>query len=189
MCFADTLADCDDASTASKSGRARSLLGGGRHGRATERKRGASCPISASRKKRRSETKGQAAPKPDDQCEDEDSTEEYIGAETELCLVRVDDLGGYYDKAFRSLCQLCCRDLLKAWIAYCHPKKQTDNPYNGGKDAERSMAEYGEKNQGYLSRPDYWPSDEGIRHKEPDHLLKNGLSVYQLVLMLLLTFF
>lgn len=189
MYFADMLADCDDASTASKSGRARSLLGGVRHGRATKRNRGASFPVSASRKKRRSETNCEAAPKPDDQCEDEDSIEEYVGAETELSQVRVDDPGGYYVKALRLLNQLCCRDLLKEWIAYCHPRKQSRYPYNGGKDAEKSMAEYGEKNKGQLSKPDYWPSDEGIRHTEPDHLHKNGSSVYQLVPMLLLIFF
>lgn len=186
MRFADTLADSDDAGTASKSGRPRGLLRRGRHGRATKRKRGASCPFSASRKKRRSEINRQAAPKVDDQCEDEDATEEYIGAETELWQIRVEDLGDYYVKNFRSLNQLCCKDILKAWIRYCHEHKQSDNPYNGGKDAERSMAEYGEKNKGQLSKPDYWPSNKGLRHTEPDHLHKHGLSVYQVAPTLLL---
>lgn len=170
MSLANTFADSDDTGTASKSGQAR-------HGRATKRKRVASCHISASRKKRRPGTGCQAVPKPDDQCEDEDSTEEYIGAETELLQVRVDDLGWFYVKAFRLLNQLCCRDLLKAWIAFCHPQKQSRNPYNGGKKAEMSIAEYGEKNKGQLSKPDYWPSDKGLRHTEPDHLHKNGMFV------------
>lgn len=88
----------------------------------------------------------------------------------------------YYDNALRSISQLVCKGIVKAWIKVCHPKKQTTHPYNGGKTGgERSRAEYGYL--GHYTMPDYWPSDEnwlmgwGCRHREPDHVKKAGQSV------------
>ena len=193
--FADTLADshCQDA--ASESERVRGSPRAGHRGRAVKRTRGFSSPVSASRKKRRSVPNRQAEPKSnyDDEDEDEDEKDALAGAETEWVQIRIDEACNYYDKVFRSLKQLTCKDIVKAWIRHCHPKKQTSHPYNGGKTTwERSVREYGYP--GHFTRPDYWLSDEGwkhdkgIRHTEPDHLNRTGMCSYQLVPLLVLTF-
>ena len=79
--------------------------------------------------------------------------------------------------------------VLKAWLSKCHPQKQARFPYNGGKDQELKRkngdSDYDNLNPGLLTAPDYWPSQTdwlaehgheptGVRHKEPDHLLKPG---------------
>lgn len=201
--FADKVADYDYADIASESGQARGLPGGGsRPGQAAKRKRGSrSSSILALRKKRKATKSRQATPKSGnnskDKDEEADAEDELAGAETDLQQIRIDEAPSYYDKAFRSMKQLCCRDLARAWIRYCHLKKQTTHPYNGGirnPNTARSMAEYGY--EGHFTKPDYWPSDEGwglhtgvgVRHKEPDHLDRAGLATNQHVLLLMLTF-
>ena len=180
MRFADTVADSDYADTASESGQARGLPeGGGLRGHSAKRKRRSrSSSILASRKKRK-----------------EDAKDELAGAGTDLQQIRIDEAADYYFKALRSIKQLACKDIAKAWIRRCHLKKQTTHPYNGGKsDTARSQAEYGYL--GHLTRPDYWPSDEGwglhsglgVRHREPDHLTRAGLATNQRILILMLTF-
>ena len=85
----------------------------------------------------------------------------------------------YYPSAFKMIGQLGCRDIAKAWIRKCHPKKQTSNPYNGKGTKDQSESLHGFK--GALTVPDYWPSQEGwkggrgCRHIEPDHLFRHGL--------------
>ena len=108
--------------------------------------------------------------------------DDYESATTETKNIRVDSLQDWYDFAFRSMSQLALKDIAKAWIKTCVPKKQTHNPYNGGAGAARSMAEYGYK--GHDTLPIWWPSDEGwdhpegargCRHREPDHIRKRGI--------------
>lgn len=88
----------------------------------------------------------------------------------------------YYPEAFRMLGQLGCKDVVKAWIKVCHPKKQTTHPYNGGDQKEESMRLY--SFEGGLTVPDYWPPFDdwehfnGCRHKEPDHIKKPGSSQF-----------
>lgn len=55
---------------------------------------------------------------------------------------------------FGQLQQGMCKTVAKAWIKIIEPKKQTRCPYNKGE----------------AGKPDWWP--EGVRHKEPDHLMK-----------------
>ena len=126
--------------------------------------------------------------------ETSDEEDHVSDAEDELDAVLIDDKAvteqhievdrlkdDYYSVAFRLIGQLGCKDLVKAWIKKCHPKKQTSNPYNGGKSKSRSMALYGFG--GAYKVPDYWPPQEGwdlkdaegCRHKEPDHIKKPGL--------------
>jgi hypothetical protein len=64
----------------------------------------------------------------------------------------------FLETRFRQLQQLCCKIVAKAWIKVIEPKKQTRYPYNRGEE----------------SKPDWWPDD--VRHKEPDHLMKPGMS-------------
>ena len=191
---ADTLVGSYHADTASEGGLSQGFSGAPRHVRAARRKRRNSSSLAfVPHKKRRSARSRIAVRNPDDSSKDEDSIDELEGEDTELLYIRIDEAAGYYIEAFRSINQLAIKDILKAWIRVCHPKKQSKYPYNGGKDGKReeSKAEY--DYDGHYSRPDYWPCDEnwngkkgGVRHREPDHLYKNGLSVYPPAPMLVL---
>lgn len=60
----------------------------------------------------------------------------------------------FLELRFSQLQQGMCKTVSKAWIKIIEPKKQTRCPYNKGEEG----------------KPDWWP--EGVRHKEPDHLMK-----------------
>ncbi len=204
---ADTLADCQQEKSSSKSGKARGLPSASRraHSRPQMKKRKiSSSTILAVRRKRQTDRDRRTAIAsgfdPDSDPED-NIPDELEGFETETQMMRIADVHRlYYPFAFRSMNQLACKDIGKAWIRIGHPRKQTSHPYNGGKkDGEfgsvRSVAVYGYL--GHFTSPDYWPSDEGwqnsssgveaCRHKEPDHVLKPGQFVCGLVLIPALT--
>ena len=135
-----------------------------------------------------SDSESESESEDEDKDEDKDETVLLDGIETEMKWVKVSDLHHeYYTTAFRAINQLCCKDISKAWIRLCHPKKQTTHPYNGGKTGRKSKSEF--RYQGHYTAPDYWPSDEnwdglpvpsGCRHKEPDHVKKPGGSFFEL---------
>jgi hypothetical protein len=75
-----------------------------------------------------------------------------------LIIGNADEVTTFLETRFRQLQQLCCKSVAKVWIKVIEPKKQTRYPYNRGEE----------------SKPDWWPSD--VRHKEPDHLMKPGMS-------------
>lgn len=197
--LADTLTGHNQEVIASAGRQARSLSCANRHGRNPKRKKEGSIsptPAINSRKKPKPGRNKQANSNSghDTESEDEpDEPDELEGAETEMRQIRICDvLHDYYEVAWRCINQLCCKDISKAWIRTCQPRKQTSHPYNGGKSSvERSKAEHGYL--GHYSMPDYWPSDEdwkagwGCRHKEPDHVRKPGQSVCELVPSLVLT--
>ena len=124
----------------------------------------------------------------DDEGEEED---EEIECDTfEKRDVRVCDLGPVMEDIMRNLQQKGLKRILKLWLGKSHPKKQAEFPYNGGREQEKKRKskdpDYEESNPGRLTAPDYWYSQEdcsadknhngtGVRHKEPDHLLKHGL--------------
>ena len=176
---ADTLVDSD---TASESGLSWGFLRG-RHSRTAKRKRDSSSPISFTHKRRRSARSCQDVRNSHTDSESEDSMVESARRGTELRQIRIDEATEYYDKTFRSINQLCCKDILKAWIRFCHPKKQSRYPYNGGKD-KREVSKEDREYNGNLKKPDYWPCDDSrgtvVPHTEPDHLWKSGLSLHQL---------
>ncbi|PWN89583.1 hypothetical protein FA10DRAFT_148300 [Acaromyces ingoldii] len=60
----------------------------------------------------------------------------------------------FLELRFSQLQQGMCKTVAKAWIKIIEPKKQTRCPYNKGEEG----------------KPDWWPA--GVRHKEPDHLMK-----------------
>jgi hypothetical protein len=60
----------------------------------------------------------------------------------------------FLELRFSQLQQGMCKTVAKAWIKIIEPKKQTRCPYNKGEEG----------------KPTWWP--EGVRHKEPDHLMK-----------------
>lgn len=64
----------------------------------------------------------------------------------------------YYIARFAALQQATCKLVVKNWIKVIEPKKQMKFPYNKGEDL----------------KPQWWP--EGVRHREPDHLSKQGMS-------------
>lgn len=76
----------------------------------------------------------------------------------------------YYMQGFKNLQQTACKVIGKAFIKIIEPKKQTNHPYTGGPE----------------KAPSWWPQlppanhkgphPTGTRHKEPDHLLKDGKS-------------
>lgn len=63
-------------------------------------------------------------------------------------------LPSWYSSRFSQLQQSTCKLVLKAWIKVVEPKKQSKHPYNRGEEG----------------KPVWWP--QGVRHKEPDHLMK-----------------
>ena len=66
------------------------------------------------------------------------------------------ELHQWYTTKFDALQQQTCKIVVKAWIKVMEPKKQTRFPYNKGE----------------TGKPPWWP--QGVRHKEPDHLMKPG---------------
>lgn len=67
----------------------------------------------------------------------------------------------FYINRFKSIQQAACKIIGKAFVKLVEPKKQTHHPYTKG-DA---------------GAPPWWPNTTGpncVRHKEPDHLLKEG---------------
>ena len=129
----------------------------------------------------------------DDDDDDNNDGDYFEGGENEIDRIRVDQLDEFYWRSFRSINQSACKRILKAWIRKCHPKKQNDFPYNGStskRKQKKSDRIYGYL--GHYSKPDYWPSDNGwrkskyqqyqggVRHREPDHIGKEGLHTYKL---------
>lgn len=70
-------------------------------------------------------------------------------------------IDAYYDQRFSALQQATCKLVVKSWIKIIEPKKQVNFPYNKGESL----------------KPTWWPA--GIRHREPDHLSKQGESARQ----------
>lgn len=72
----------------------------------------------------------------------------------------------FYHDLLKECQQNACKLIAKAWIKAVEPKKQSTHPYTGKDD----------------KAPDWWPrpwgstKDEKVRHKEPDHLLRHGMS-------------
>ncbi|CRG88329.1 hypothetical protein PISL3812_05358 [Talaromyces islandicus] len=86
-------------------------------------------------------------------------------------VIRVDDeqrLKKYYEKAFESFQQLNCRIIAKAFIKVVEPRKQVNYPYNGRRSSPGSDPEIQPDPE--MTKPPWWPA--GVKHKEPDHLLK-----------------
>lgn len=77
-----------------------------------------------------------------------------------------------YNEILTSILQVTLKKVLKAWIKVVQPRKQSNNPYNGGKNKLIAIDQYGKNRAGELTRPDWWP--ENINHRGPDHLPKHG---------------
>lgn len=74
----------------------------------------------------------------------------------------------YYKSAFERFNQVNCRILAKAFIKLVEPRKQIKFPYNGRVYVAGVLNELSPE----LTKPPWWPM--GVRHREPDHLLKAG---------------
>lgn len=75
-----------------------------------------------------------------------------------------------YEKAFEKFQQTNCRVLAKAYIKLLEPRKQVNFPYNGRKSIGGRTFQLDPEE----TKPSWWPSC--VRHREPDHLLKPGMS-------------
>ena len=67
----------------------------------------------------------------------------------------------FYFTRFKDMQQAACKVMGKAFVKLIEPKKQTHHPYTKGDD----------------KKPPWWPitqGEHGVRHREPDHLLKPG---------------
>ena len=68
----------------------------------------------------------------------------------------------FYAARFKDIQQSNCKRIAKAFVKLVEPKKVTHYPYARG-DGNRA--------------PPWWPKttgEDGVRHREPDHLLKPG---------------
>ncbi|KAL8772635.1 MAG: hypothetical protein Q9209_002296 [Squamulea sp. 1 TL-2023] len=105
----------------------------------------------------------------------------------------VEALQDYYTKGVCQIGQLMIKKVLRAWVKLKLIKKQSTNPYNGGKNRKvqaREQQEFGviDRNPGRLTAPDWWPQQDGwpntgCRHKEPDHLRKQERTILALRLL------
>ncbi|KAJ5365208.1 hypothetical protein N7517_008094 [Penicillium concentricum] len=77
-----------------------------------------------------------------------------------------DLLRRYYEKAFHNLQQTNCRTLAKAYVKLVEPRKQVYFPYNG----RTVVTGFTQELDPEATKPPWWPA--GVRHREPDHLLK-----------------
>ena len=88
--------------------------------------------------------------------------------EVTISIIDRDLLRKYYEKAFQNLQQTNCRALAKAYIKLVEPRKQVSFPYNG----RAVVAGVTQQLDPEATKPPWWP--RGVRHREPDHLLKEG---------------
>lgn len=124
-----------------------------------------------------------------DEGENGEEEEEFAGITFENQGVRISEIRGTMVDILRKLQQKGLKQVLKAMLRKCHPQKQANFPYNGGKQQEQKRingdADYDERNPGLLTAPDYWLHQDdwkpdhghvptGCRHREPDHIYKPG---------------
>lgn len=81
------------------------------------------------------------------------------GPQLHTITIQPEGVDAYYNARFAALQQATCKLVVKNWIKVIEPKKQMKFPYNKGEDL----------------KPQWWP--EGVRHREPDHLSKQGGSL------------
>ena len=116
----------------------------------------------------------------DDEASDMD---EFVGAGYHAVSVRVDDtlqIEQIIDTRLRQMQQVACKAIAKPWIKAKEPKKQAKYPYNGGRNKDVASRLFSDRNPGELTKPSWWPPSQGwpnrgCRHKEPDHLKKEGM--------------
>lgn len=93
---------------------------------------------------------------------DDNATPVRVAQYKTLRLSDEDEVVAFYIQRFRDLQQSACKVIAKAFVKLLEPKKQTNFPYTGGHE----------------KAPLWWPlptasdAKDGVRHKEPDHLLK-----------------
>lgn len=84
-----------------------------------------------------------------------------VQGKQQLIIGDSDEVWQYYQTRFRDMQQSACKVMGKAFVRLVEPKKQTHHPYTKGDE----------------KAPPWWPETtgaDGVRHKEPDHLLKRG---------------
>lgn len=113
---------------------------------------------------------------------DEEEKDEFVDADYSTT-VQVSDhveIDRIIETRLRLMKQTACKAVAKPWIKAKEPTKQTKHPYNGGSRKKEASSIFGNDNAGELTKPLWWPRTkgwptEGCRHKEPDHLKKDGM--------------
>jgi hypothetical protein len=82
-------------------------------------------------------------------------------------------IDGFYRHRIDEIKQLGIKSILKRWIATLEPRKQSQYPYRTSSSSWRKKHE-GADPRGKV--PPWWPIDQNVRHKEPDHSEKRGMS-------------
>jgi hypothetical protein len=80
-------------------------------------------------------------------------------------------LRAFYERCLKDMQQSGCKVLGKAWVKLLEPKKQSTYPYTKGTEGA----------------PLWWPLRHpvtNVRHKEPDHLHKSGMSCHASYLLI-----
>ncbi|RHZ65309.1 DUF2841 domain-containing protein [Aspergillus thermomutatus] len=104
-------------------------------------------------------------------CDSNSDSTDGAAKRTAIRIGQTDVLRQFYEKAFENLQQLNCRVIAKAFVKLVEPRKQVNHPYNGCRTV---MGGPCQKLDPELTKPKWWPT--GVQHKEPDHLLKHGVS-------------
>lgn len=142
------------------------------HKAATRKKQTSPKPKGRPVKRRKSSAKTQGPSQWGAQSDGNSSDEgDYEDVEINIEALKIGDtaaVGEYFERQFKRIQQLNCKVIAKAWIKVVEPKKQSNHPYNGGKP------DPGGKADPEKTKPDWWPA--GLRHKEPDHVKKDGMS-------------
>jgi len=90
---------------------------------------------------------------------------------------RIDDeeaLTAFYNEAFEQIQQVALKVILKAWIKAIQPKKQSTFPYSSSNLDTKKAKIPRSKMRDEPRVPPWWPIDKDVRHKEPDHISKDG---------------
>ena len=111
-----------------------------------------------------------------------DESDDDYDVEFKPTCIKIEDIWSQFRGMAHLIQQKGCKKVLVAWLKVGHPKKQGNNPYNGGSKA-KERPNYDKLNPGKHTAPIYWlqqddwrnPQGADCRHREPDHVKKWGM--------------
>jgi hypothetical protein len=111
-----------------------------------------------------------------DEGEESDNSPPPPPVQTTFRLDEIEVAMRFLGERFCDLQQATCKVILKDWIKRIEPKKQSKFPY-AASNPDRQSQRTKEKAPDTPIVPPWWP--RGIRHKEPDHIAKDGVQLKQ----------
>lgn len=109
---------------------------------------------------------GRKRPRPRNPLNEDEDTPMTVTSRRGIKIGDSDAVWSFYEQRFKNCQQTACKLIAKAWVKAVEPKKQSTHPYTGSDE----------------KAPDWWPKpwgptkDDKVRHKEPDHLYKRGIT-------------